>query len=56
MAAASKKKRKRSIFNSLRKPTAPPSRKLGRDRPEEKVNPAGRAAKHKKRETDDADL
>lgn len=56
MAAANKKKRKGSIFNGIRKPTAPPSRKLGRDRAEEKANPAGRSAKHKKREPDDADL
>jgi hypothetical protein len=38
----------RPVFDSIRKPTAPPSHKLGQDKPEEKVHPAGRKSKHKK--------
>jgi len=47
-----KKKEPRPVFDSIRKPTAPPSQKFGGDRPEEKVHPSGRKAKHKK-EPDD---
>ncbi len=48
MAAGSKNKRvKRPIFDSIRKPTAPPSQKLGRDKPEEKIHPSRRKIKHK---------
>ena len=56
MAAGRKKKRNDSIFESIRKPTAPPTRTVGTKRPNEKVDPAGRSAKHKKREKDDVDL
>ena len=56
MATARKTKRKEAIFEGIRKPTAPPTRKFGTARPEEKANPAGRFAKHKKREGDDGDL
>ncbi|MBP6004901.1 MAG: hypothetical protein KA746_15840 [Pyrinomonadaceae bacterium] len=40
----------RPVFDSIRKPTAPPTRKLGPEKPEEKVHPAGRKSKHKKPE------
>lgn len=46
-----KKKRRREerpVFDSIRKPTAPPSRKMGRDKAEEKVRPSLRKVKHKK--------
>lgn len=45
-----KKKRSdpRPVFDSIRKPTAPPTQKFGGDAPEEKVHPAGRKAKYKK--------
>jgi hypothetical protein len=45
-----KKKRKieQPIFDSIRKPTAPPSRKIGGDKPEEKAHPSRRKVKHKK--------
>ena len=56
MGMARKKKRKETIFEGIRKPTAPRSRRFGTERLEEKANPAGRSAKHKKRETDDVDL
>ena len=53
----SKKKKKpkaeRPVFDSLRKPTAPPSQKFGGEKPEEKIHPAGRKVKHKKTDNDD---
>jgi hypothetical protein len=42
---------KMPVFDSIRKPTAPPSQKFGREKPEEKVHPARRKIKHKKPET-----
>ena len=39
----------RPVFDSIRKPTAPPSQKFGGGEvPEEKVHPAQRKAKYKK--------
>jgi len=38
----------RPVFDSIRKPTAPPSRKFGGDVPEEKLRPSLRKTKHKK--------
>lgn len=38
----------RPVFDSIRKPTAPPTQKFGGDAPEEKVHPAQRKAKYKK--------
>jgi len=46
-----KKKGKRvewPVFDSIRKPTAPPSRKFGGETPEEKLRPSLRKIKHKK--------
>jgi len=46
-----KKKTKRDdrpVFDSIRKPTAPPSRKFGNNMPEEKLRPSLRKVKHKK--------
>jgi len=37
----------RPVFDSIRKPTAPPAKKLGQDKPEEKLHPAMRKAKHR---------
>ncbi len=51
-----KKKSKKSdhlIFDSIRKPTAPPSQKIGQNKPEEQVYPARRKVKHKKTESND---
>ncbi len=56
MVTARKKKRKETIFEGIRKPTAPPSRKIGSDRPKEKTDPTGRTTKHKKRDQDDVDI
>jgi hypothetical protein len=38
----------RPVFDSVRKPIAPPGKKIGEDKPTEKAYPAGRKAKHKK--------
>ena len=38
----------RPVFDSIRKPTAPPSRKFGSNVPEEKLRPSLRKVKHKK--------
>jgi hypothetical protein len=49
---AAKKKIKRDerpVFDSIRKPTAPPSRKFGTNAPEEKLYPSLRKTKHKKK-------
>jgi hypothetical protein len=50
-----KKKRpaERPIFDSIRKPVAPPGQKIGKDKPEEKAHPARRKVKHKKPENTD---
>jgi len=50
MSSKKKKKPEQPIFDSIRKPTAPPSKKFGEDKPEEKVHPSQRRVKHKKKE------
>lgn len=50
MPVKKRKKGQRSIFDSIRKPTAPPGRKFGKAKPDEKANPAQRKNKHKKPE------
>ena len=45
-----KKKKQKSVFDSIRKPVAPPTRKIGKDIPDEKLLPSGRKSKHKKDE------
>lgn len=47
-AAKEKKQDERPVFDSIRKPTAPPSQKFGGSRPEERLRPSQRKAKHKK--------
>lgn len=42
-------KLERPIFAGIRKPLAPPGHPLSHAKPEEKANPAGRKAKHKRR-------
>jgi len=42
-----RKKKRTSIFESIRKPTAPPSRKIDPNKPAEKLYPSGRKSKHK---------
>jgi len=53
MDGKKKKKVKRPIFDSIRKPTAPPGQKFGRAKPEEKANPARRKSKYKKKDDSD---
>lgn len=48
MAGKKRKKPEMPVFDSVRKPTAPPSKKIGERRPDEKVRPSNRGAKHKK--------
>jgi hypothetical protein len=47
MARKKQKKDERPVFDSIRKPTAPPSRKMGADKPEGKIHPSLRKVKHK---------
>ncbi|MGI8789223.1 MAG: hypothetical protein ACR2HG_15900 [Pyrinomonadaceae bacterium] len=50
MSGGKKKKVARPVFDSIRKPTAPPGQKFGKEKPEEKARPANRKVKHKKKE------
>jgi hypothetical protein len=50
MNSKKKKKPKRPIYDSIRKPTAPPSVKFGKDKPDENIHPSLRKVKHKKNE------
>lgn len=50
MDSKKKKKPERPIYDSIRKPTAPPSVKFGKDKPEEKIHPALRKSKYRKNE------
>ncbi len=45
-----KKKKEKSIFDSIRKPVAPPNRKMGKNKSDEKVLPSRRKTKHKKQD------
>ena len=54
MSGRKHKKDERKIFDSIRKPTAPPSRIFGEDKPDERAHPSQRKTKHKKR-TDPGD-
>ncbi|MEK7724589.1 MAG: hypothetical protein AAB336_09600 [Acidobacteriota bacterium] len=45
-----KKKSENLIFDSIRKPTAPPSQQIGKNKPDEKIKPSLRKIKHKKPE------
>jgi hypothetical protein len=53
MAGQKKKRSPRAIFDSIRKPTAPPSQKLGEEKPRERVHPAGRGSKYKKKDVNE---
>lgn len=50
------KEEKPEIFKSIRKPTAPASRKLGPEKSGDKLDPVGRRSKHKKKQETDADI
>ena len=47
------KKPEKTIFSSIRKPIAPPTQQIGKNKPDEKVNPSRRKTKHKKQEETD---
>lgn len=54
MAGRSKKKKEpRPIFDSIRKPTPPPSVKMDSEKREIKAMPSLRKTKHKRKVTDD---
>jgi hypothetical protein len=56
LSAVSRRKQKepeRPVFDSIRKPTPPPGRKFGTEKPEERVHPTLRKTKHKKRDDRD---
>ena len=47
----------RPVFDSIRKPAAPPGHPISRAKPDEVARPAGRKAKHKRRpESTDEDV
>lgn len=50
MSVKKKKKVERPVFDSIRKPIAPPGQKFGKAKPDEKASPAQRKVKHKKHE------
>jgi len=41
-------RRERAVFESIRKPLAPPGHPMSESKPTEKARPAGRKAKHKR--------
>jgi hypothetical protein len=47
MNSKKKKKPARPVFDSIRKPTAPPTRRIGKNKPEEKIHPTNRKTKYK---------
>ena len=46
--SARKSKSERPIFDSIRKPNAPPGHPLSNSKPDEIARPSGRKAKHKR--------
>lgn len=48
-AKGSRRGQLRPVFDSIRKPLAPPGHPLTRAKPDEIARPAGRKAKHKRR-------
>jgi len=49
MARRKRKAEERPIFDSIRKPTAPAGQRIGENKPEERLRPSLRGAKHKKK-------
>lgn len=45
----------RPLFDSVRKPVAPPGHPISRAKPEDRAHPAERKAKHKRRPAGDAE-
>jgi hypothetical protein len=50
-----KKQDARPVFDVIRKPVAPPGHPLGQAKPEERVHPSMRKAKHKRRAVENTD-
>ena len=50
-----KKQEERPVFDVIRKPVAPPGHPLGQAKPEERVHPSMRKAKHKRRAGETSD-
>jgi len=48
-SSRSKKRKRKSIISTIRRPLAPPGHPLTQAKPDEKARPAGRKAKHKQR-------
>ena len=46
-----KKQSERPVFDVIRKPVAPPGHPLGHAKPEERIHPSLRKAKHRRRAT-----
>jgi hypothetical protein len=49
MSRRKPKAEKRPIFDSIRKPIAPPAKKFGDEKPDEIARPSRRKTKHKKK-------
>jgi hypothetical protein len=49
------KLKRRPVFDVIRKPVAPPGHALGQAKPEERIHPSKRKAKHKRRDDENAD-
>ncbi len=49
----SKQVQARPVFDSIRKPSAPPGHPMSRAKPDEVARPSGRKAKHKRRPDED---
>jgi hypothetical protein len=49
----SKKRSTRTLYDTIRKPLAPPGHPLTRAKPEERAHPAERKVKHKRRAGDE---
>jgi len=49
MSPRRRKTEERPVFDSIRKPVAPPGRKFGEDKPVEIARPSLRKVKHKKK-------
>jgi len=59
VAGKKPRKKKKGLFETIRKPTAPSSKTFGPSRREDKLDRVGRKTKHKKDKSDlnpDADL
>jgi hypothetical protein len=51
----SKRRQARSVFDSIRKPGAPPGHPIAKAKPDVKARPAGRKAKHKRKPGEELD-